>query len=589
MEPLNRSSNTVISDLNDDCIAEVFKCLPLKDLCAVADVCRRFRQNALNHFALPKYKKDILTIDCGSLISYMTLNLRNTWTASHYTRKNTFRGMYSVDEKLLQISRFLRVFGGSVKFIKLQDFVPTQEEHTARQSKCNRIILDMISRYCSGTLLELQLHQFDLTGRNEASMRPLLLHLQKLIIIECKYSKLFEQMLSTWSPELCELHFYHDVVHPRHGNLFSIEMQIEDILRTSFRKLTLISFRSIYGEKSYDLDQFLKLNPQLQRIGLVDCPNIHGNIFKSIATHVPDIEAIEIDKINTLDNSTLKYCGKLNCLSTLKLCTMGHRRASIDQTFITSILYEIQEARIALQHLHVYVGEGIERFERTEQLVDAISKLQTLKTLWLLKIPRLKVSHIFGICEQLLHLSDLRLQHNQIMMTADDLLEIISKAQKLQSLRYTEEKYLFEIQKANAISEKKKLLSYEQRCKFFIKLDPRPHLPDSVRAHNGLRIYGDALSKRSPLSDDVKRIRAMAKEYEESFVSDAGPKCIDAYIKMVQIVRQRRGKTRLRIELDKYSPITSKLPKELTKKYDGILTFVGMQIGCAFFFSDQVE
>lgn len=588
MEPLYRTGNTIISDLNDDCIAEVFQYLHLKDLCAVADVCRRFRRNALSHFALPKYKKDILTIHCNSSISLLALQLRNTWTSTHYTRIISFSGMYSVDEKLLQIARFLRVFGGSVKFIQLYDLYPTREEHIATQSKCKRIILEMIGRYCRGTLLELELRQFDLTARNEASMRPLLLHLQKLIIVECKYSKLFQQMLSTWSPELRELYFVHDVVHPKHGNMFSIEMQFDDILRTSFQKLTLISFRSIFGKKAYDIDEFLKLNPQLQKIGLVNCPNIHGNIFKSIATHVPNIEAIEIDRVNTLNDSTLKYCGKLNCLSTLKLCTMGFdRRTPIDQNFIPSILNEIQEARIALQHLHVYVGD--EMFERTEQLVDAISKLRTLKTLWLLQIPRLKVSHIFGICEQLLQLSDLRLQRNKIMMTADDLLQIIKKAQKLQSLRYTEGMHFFENNKVNTISKKWQLLSYEELSKLFMKFDPRPHLPDSVRAENGLRIYG-ALSRSSPPSDDVKRNLAIIKEFKESLVSDEGPKCVDAYIKMVQIVRQRRGKTRFLIELDTYNPITSKfLSKELTEKYDNILAFVGMQIGCAFFFNDQVE
>lgn len=589
MEPVYRASHTIISDLNDDCIAEVFKYLDLKDLCAVADVCRRFRQNALNHFALPKYKKDILTISCCSCIPLLHLKPRNTWTRLHKSRYIPSKDM-SVDETLPQISLFLRVFGRSVKSIYMYDFQSRkQEEHAETQCKCQRIILDRISRYCSGTLIELQLRQFDLTGKNEASMRSLLLQLQKLTIIECKYSKLFGQMLSTWSPELRELHFSHDVIHPSPGRLSSIEMQFDDIFRQSFHKLTSASFRSIKVEKSYDIDEFLKLNPQLKKIGLVNCPSIHGNIFQSLATHVPAIEAIEIDRLFTLNDSTLKYCGKLNCLSTLKLCTMGYWiSAPIDHTFILSLLYEIQEARIALQHLHV-LNESEQNFERTEQLVDAISRLQTLKTLWLLQIPRLKVSHVFGICEQLTQLSELRLQHNKIMMTADDLLGIIKKAQKLQSLRYTETNTFFEKCKADTLFKKKSLLSYDEYNNFYMKFDPRPHLADRVRADNGLRILLNALSRRGPLSDDVQRILAIHKEFEESLIADEVPKCVDACIKMVQIVRQRRGKTRILIELDTYSPITSKLPKDLIRKHDGILTFVGIETGCPFFFSEFVE
>lgn len=45
---------TTILTLNDDCFLEIFQYLDLIDLCAVADTCRRFRQNAKACFAYSK-------------------------------------------------------------------------------------------------------------------------------------------------------------------------------------------------------------------------------------------------------------------------------------------------------------------------------------------------------------------------------------------------------------------------------------------------------------------------------------------------------------------------------------------------------
>lgn len=55
------TSNAVFSDLNDDCLLKVFKHLNLADLCSVADVSSRSRQNARSHFA-SKIKNDFLIV-----------------------------------------------------------------------------------------------------------------------------------------------------------------------------------------------------------------------------------------------------------------------------------------------------------------------------------------------------------------------------------------------------------------------------------------------------------------------------------------------------------------------------------------------
>lgn len=133
---------TVISDLNDDCFQEVFKHLNLTDLCAVADFCRRFRQNGQSTFSAPKFKNDVLHIDCSTNTGCGKIFLRGRDTS-----------MY-------------------VKSIEIYN--------SETNTQC-RSIFDLIGFYFRGTVIDLDLHRCNITsGDIESTVRPLLHHLQKL-------------------------------------------------------------------------------------------------------------------------------------------------------------------------------------------------------------------------------------------------------------------------------------------------------------------------------------------------------------------------------------------------------------------------
>lgn len=124
--------------------------------------------------------------------------------------------------------------------------------------------------------------------------------------------------------------------------------QVEDILCQSFPKLVSISFDSQSDLKNNVIEEFLALNSQLKKIGIVLCPNINGSLFQSIATHVPDIEIIQIGSDGPISNNDLKYIGKLKYLHTLKLFMVFPK---LDHSYVLSILYEIYTAKIPLLHL----------------------------------------------------------------------------------------------------------------------------------------------------------------------------------------------------------------------------------------------
>lgn len=251
---------------------------------------------------------------------------------------------------------------------------------------------------------------------------------------------------------------------------------------------------------------------------MVSCPEIDGRIFRSIATHVPDIEAIHIDRVSTVNDINVRYVGKLHNLSTLKLCIyhyacMGDYEP--DATFIPLILCEIQAANILLQHLHLYcVAEDCKVIDN---IVDAIVKINWLKTLLINGFKRLTESHVLSICKQLKELSKLDLRQNRIAMTADFLFDIVKYAQKLQSLQHFEESMYYDA-----------WLCSKYRVAKYI-----PHLP-----YHMLR-----------------------------------PECIKTYLKMVQMAVQQK-RPRLLIKLDRSNIIAVNISEKLIRKYSYAISIV---------------
>lgn len=158
--------------------------------------------------------------------------------------------------------------------------------------------------------------------------------------------------------------------------------------------------------KNNDIEEFLKLNPQLKKIELLNCENIDGRISLSIARHTPHIEVIHIDAHKAINHSNLTYVGKLNSLNKLKLSVYTQFERIIDTTFMPSIPHEIRRARISLQHLHIN-GQYSSKLCDITELVEVMSELKLLKTLWLIGVPEMKLSNVFRLCRQLEQLSEI--------------------------------------------------------------------------------------------------------------------------------------------------------------------------------------
>lgn len=501
-----RTSNTKITDLNDDCVLEVFNHLDFSDLCAAADVSRRFRLNAQIHFTTPKFS-NVLVIHFYEgheqlfVIPQPDCPVDKTCTIYNGPKLT-----------LISISKVLRNFGAFIKSINFLGMRWGKCESTQKNDK-EKKIFQLISVYCSGTLMVLKLNCCTLSGETENTLRPVLLHLRGLILHECKYSNFFAQMLSLWTPNLRALHF--TSCSYTSDEYFKTVMRVDDILRQTFVNLFSIKFILLPNVNNADIEEFVKRHPQLKKIGLLNCSNVDGSVFQSIATHAPDVEIMEIDRVSTIDDINLRHIGKFNCLHTLKLYTYSWPSVNpVDHSFMPSILQEIHASNIPLRQLQIR-GCGTELFKRTDQLVDAILKIETLEDLCFIRFGTLKISHIHNICKQVKLLSSLTLCNTYVFISAGDLLAMIKYAPKLKSLHYLE----------------------------------------------GPRTLRNAPFRwRKP--DEI-------------------PECIDEYMKMVEIVGQRRERQHLLIELTPWNPILKMLPEDITRKFKHILTIAVAKEDCS--------
>lgn len=390
------ASPTRIWDLNEDCLLEVYKHMELRDLCHIADACRWFRETSQAHFASLKVKMIYLgdvCLDEGSLV-----------------------------RRVLNISSLLRNFGGYMESIK----VWSVDAYSGKLGYDQRIV-QLICRYCYGTLIELILLRYSMTVDIAVAMRPLLLHLQKLATYFCNWDNIVLNSLSIWSPELRELMF-----HQIFCNLFP--SRFDGLRHQSFQKLISITleFSSENITTNDDIDDFLKHNPQLKSLKLKHVPILDDRIFASIAEHVPRIESIEIAAMVQKNDSNIKYIGKLTSLKSLQITKVDIRRHG---NFLRIILDEIHTNDIPLKHFSLQIS-GKSQSDARVWIVSEIAKLKMLERLHLSYVGYLNASHIIDMCKQLNELTEISLYCRNAVSCQDELIEIIKSAKNLQKLIY---------------------------------------------------------------------------------------------------------------------------------------------------------
>lgn len=251
----------------------------------------------------------------------------------------------AIGEILKKTSQFLRNFGSAVIEIECKSI--------SRIRKFDWMLIDLLVRYCSGTLVALTL-QFIRLDRSSAVWRPLMSNLRKF---HYKGNSMPSSSLS-WLTEIEDL------------KIDAEDFFLNDLLACSFKNLRCISLNRVdvsFG--SYNFPMFLEKNRFLKEI----------NLERLRIAHVTDLFGNQSSQIEKL--SLLMDCGRSQRIGFRKLANLNSLALCIPaKAEIEEAIREIVSADIPLKHLtlHSILMNGSAEYE---SLCDAVSKLVHLETL----------------------------------------------------------------------------------------------------------------------------------------------------------------------------------------------------------------
>lgn len=366
------TSEVTILDLNDDCLREICDYLDLMNLCAFADVCSRFKQNAQAKFR----GMDVKDVD------------KHTWTELPDIAKY----------------RLVRNFGQSITSLA-----------AVALKRNNEYIVLMIIRYCGNALKSLTLQNFRINAYLGERLMSLVSLLDKFGITECHCQPSFCERLPMHSQKLRELEFKFES-YSQYSNVFVLGGLPKPFPKLD--KFTMVDW------EARDLRPFLEKNQQLSSINL---ESVNGNEdhFQLVAKHLPTVEhmGIVISKSWRLDGHK-----NLNKLMALKSLRLKCHRPNYDAT-IRELLAKMAAVNIPIETLELMTCPS------NKALFAVIPKFEKLKTLRLFDMTGLQFTELITLCNDLDELTELcvRTDQNDFM---PDILRLVRSAKKLQKFHF---------------------------------------------------------------------------------------------------------------------------------------------------------
>lgn len=399
-KPLDQSSEMhILNAINDDCLKEVFKYLPLQDLCNAAEVCVRFKQNANEHFKA--CYTDLDTFDLKKVVEKNDIwDIDDDGCASDVTTTEFWFDLKFVEQLLRNFGKFIKSFTAFALF---------QDENENRKS------LSLLNQYCAGTLQELRLFGFEIKGRTITTLRPLFAALEKLTMYSCTTEEKLHKLLSVCN-ELKVLKF-------GHCNRF-----IEKSLLVKFPKLIELELSSINDHVDDNfLDELLLLNGTIEKLSIIhtDLPSI---VFKHIARRLPKVHTLffnqnfeESGDFEKVIQENLLHLGKMESLKSLSINCNGFA--------LNPLVDRFANAKISLEHLTILHGSV------DLELVKGLAALNSLSKLELINAKMAKVS-LTDVAKHLPQLIELGVRDITGASIAD-VKKMLPFAKRLQALTLT--------------------------------------------------------------------------------------------------------------------------------------------------------
>lgn len=376
-EKCNKTSTT-ISDLNDHVVREICQHLDDISLSTVADVSTIFRRNALAEFTVRNQTQCLqipLDLDEGC----------------YYRRGKDFIG-------LRQLLSVFRNFGPAIKWLNVSLYGWNFQNLRFQYSQ---LVMQLIIQYCDQALNNLTLCGFMLTSDTTPKLRPLLLRMQQLHFIMCRWkSDSVASGLLSLCPELQK---------------FSITFGGASVFRDPFpfSRLKSLKIVACHDVDNASIENFLGTNPHLEELEIRCCENIRSDVFRSFTQHIPQIEKLDLC-VEYNHDAFIEDAEHLKHLTVLKSLKMKCH----DHSF-SPVINELVAAHVPLEVLQL-----IDCVANTE-LAQGIAGLIHLKELKLNNAPSFQLSDIFIFVSALSELNNLQVEVSNLQMNSTNLVDII--------------------------------------------------------------------------------------------------------------------------------------------------------------------
>lgn len=379
----NESPNSLLV-LSDDCLQELFERLDIETLCHMANVCKRFRQIALQ-----------------------------TFTRCH--KEFVFTG---VRAKSAVFRRALCKFGHLMTSIKATDFFLEDFDE--------KLDGNAIVKYCTnGNLDSLILQK---TTINCDAFKPLFARMKCINLIECKFignkTDLFKNC-----PNL-EIFSFHadfddtDTMHFDHNQRLA---SVDFVIR-KFPKLDCLGFgcgSGIYW-RFFDL---LALNPQIKEIKVLAEPD--DIIIEAIAKYSKNLERLTFDMDDLPEIQTRKgllSLSKLKKLKQLSLVSGGE----VYSELVGPLMDAFAKKNVPIEELQLF------QFSIRPKDIKSILKLKMMKIMTLIQIEgTVSDADLVPLTKQLKLLEHLQLNFDEDItnpISANGLVKMVTAGKHLQFL-----------------------------------------------------------------------------------------------------------------------------------------------------------
>lgn len=270
-----------------------------------------------------------------------------------------------------------------------------------------------IVHYCGRTLDELRFFYTTFTAELIAILEPLLRRIPKLELYVCRYDAEFDSsQLFSLCAELHSITF-------RRINCSSV-IDSNFPAGINIPKLESVLVSHCTGAQNAPFEKFFEMNPQLKEFHLEWCPEVSSAIIRSIAQFTPQIEKLIYKR--DVPDAGFEHAGNLKKLTRLKQLEI----VNLNESY-APIISEIAAANVPLERFHLTSNR-----DKDQELFNAISKLNQLKTLRIAGGHFLNTPHLVRMVASLTELKDLRIIAYEILVNDTHYLQIISCAPKLQ-------------------------------------------------------------------------------------------------------------------------------------------------------------